>query len=60
LEEKDEREHVRHEDLEGLHATLGQPRRSVQETHHELFLAWVYQNAFSGTPVKDLHAFLVA
>ncbi len=60
LKEKDEREHVRHEGLEGLHATLGQARRSVQETHHELFLAWVYQNAFSGTPVKDLHAFLVA
>jgi hypothetical protein len=60
LEEKGEIEYVRHEDAEGLHTTLGQARRSVQETHHKLFLAWVYKNALSGTPVKDLHAFLVA
>jgi len=60
LEEKDEIEHNSREELEGLHATLGQAKRSVQKTHHELFLAWVYQNAFSGTPVRDLHAFLVA
>jgi len=58
LEKKDESEHL--EDLGGLHATLGQARRSVQQTHHKFFLEWVYQNAFSGTPVKDLHAFLVA
>jgi hypothetical protein len=58
LEKKDEAEHL--EDLGGLHVTLGQARRSVQQTHHKLFLEWVYQNAFSGTPVKDLHAFLVA
>jgi len=60
LEEKDKIEHSSREELEGLHATLGQAKRSVQETHHELSLAWVYQNAFLGTPVKDLHAFLVA
>jgi hypothetical protein len=60
LEEKGEKGCVRYEDMGGLHATLGQAKHSVQETHHELFLAWVYKNALSGTPVKDLHAFLVA
>jgi DDE superfamily endonuclease len=42
------------------HATLGQALRYVQERHQELFLAWVYHYALSGTPVKDLHAFLAA
>jgi DDE superfamily endonuclease len=42
------------------HATLGQALRYVQETHQELFLEWVYHHAFSGTPVKELHALLVA
>jgi len=42
------------------HATLGQARRKVQEIHQELFLEWVYHHALSGTPVKDLHALLVA
>lgn len=42
------------------HATLGQARRKVQESHQELFLEWVYHHALSGTPVKDLHALLIA
>ena len=42
------------------HATLGQARRYVQEIHQELFLEWVYHHALSGTPVKELHALLVA
>jgi hypothetical protein len=42
------------------HATLGQALRYVQETHQELFLEWVYHHALSGTPVKELHALLVA
>jgi SRSO17 transposase len=42
------------------HATLGQARRYIQEIHQELFLEWVYHHALSGTPVKELHALLVA
>jgi hypothetical protein len=42
------------------HVTLGQARRHVQEIHQELFLEWVYHHALSGTPVKELHALLVA
>jgi len=42
------------------HATLGQARRKVQEIHQELFLEWVYHHALSGTPVKELHALLIA
>ena len=60
LEKKDKVEHELHKDTGELHATIGQAKRFVQEKHHKLFLAWVYQNAFSGTPVEDLHAFLVA
>jgi hypothetical protein len=48
------------EDQKKDHITLGQARRYVQETHQELFLEWVYHHALSGTPVQDLHAFLVA
>jgi hypothetical protein len=42
------------------HVTLGQALRYVQETHQVLFLEWVYHHALSGTPVKELHALLVA
>ena len=42
------------------HATLGQALRYVQETHHGLFLEWVYHHALSGTPLKDLHTLLAA
>jgi hypothetical protein len=42
------------------HATLGQARREVQEIHQGLFLEWVYHHALSGTPVKELHALLIA
>jgi len=60
LEEKDKIDHMIYEDSKDLHATLGQAKRFVQETHHKLFLAWIYKKAFSGTPVEDLHAFLLA
>ncbi len=41
-------------------ATLGQAHKEVQKTHQKLFLEWVYQQAFSGTPVDNLFASLVA
>ena len=41
-------------------ATLGQARKEVQKTHQKLFLEWVYHQAFSGTPVEELFASLVA
>ena len=41
-------------------ATLGQARKEVQKTHQKLFLEWVYQQAFSGTPVEEIFASLVA
>jgi hypothetical protein len=41
-------------------ATLGQARKEVQKTHEKLLLEWVYQQAFSGTPVEELFASLVA
>lgn len=43
-----------------LHATLGQALRYVQEIHQKLFLEWVYHYALSGTPLKELHALLIA
>ena len=60
--EKDgeELEEYQEEYQEEHHATLGQARRYVQEIHQELFLEWVYHHALSGTPVKELHAILVA
>jgi len=42
------------------HVTLGQSLRYVQDIHQELFLEWVYHHAFSGIPVKELHALLIA
>lgn len=42
------------------HLTLGQAQRYMQEIHQKLFLVWVYQHAFSGTPVQELHALLIA
>jgi SRSO17 transposase len=42
------------------HLSLGQAQRHVQEIHQQLFLQWVYQHAFSGTPVHKLHALLTA
>jgi SRSO17 transposase len=48
------------EDQKDYHITLGQTRIYVQETHQKLFLEWVYHHALSGTPVQDIHAFLVA
>lgn len=42
------------------HVTLGQARRKAQEIHQEVFLEWVYHHALSGTPVKELHALLIA
>ena len=41
-------------------ATLGQARKEVQKTHQKLFLEWVYQQAFSGTPVYEIFTSLVA
>ena len=41
-------------------ATLGQARKEVQKTHQNLFLEWIYQQAFSGTFVQELFASLVA
>lgn len=48
------------EDHESRPATLGQARKEVQKTHQKLFLEWVYQQAFSGTPVDELFTSLVA
>ncbi len=42
------------------HATLGEARYAVQETHYKLFLEWVYKHALSGMPVEDLFTPLVA
>ncbi len=55
---KDEKDLNKHE--KEYHATLGQALRYVQEIHQGLFLEWVYHHALSGTPVKDLHALLIA
>ena len=41
-------------------ATLGQARKEVQKTHQKLFLEWIYQQAFSGVPVNEIIASLVA
>ena len=60
MEEECEIDKIGHENQEKFHATLGQARRKVQEIHQELFLEWIYHHAFSGTPVKDLHALLIA
>ena len=48
------------QDQKDYHITIGQARRYVQEIHQKLFLEWVYHHALSGTPVQDIHAFLVA
>lgn len=50
----------RQKEVKQQHATLGQARKEVQRRHYKLFLEWVYQKAFSGTPVGELFAFLVA
>ena len=60
MEEECKIDKIGHENQEKSHATLGQAKRYVQEIHQELFLEWVYHHAFSGTPVKDLHALLIA
>src|SRR2546430_15675058 len=36
------------------HSTLGQARKEVQKAHQKLFLEWIYQQAFSGTPIQEL------
>jgi hypothetical protein len=60
MEEECEIDKIGHENQKKLHATLGQARRKVQKIHQGLFLEWVYHHALSGTPVKDLHALLIA
>jgi hypothetical protein len=45
---------------EDHHATLGQARHEVQQTHLKLFLQWIYQHAFSGTPVEQVFTHLIA
>ena len=60
IEEEYEIDKIGYENRKKFHATLGQARRKVQETHQELLLEWIYHHAFSDTPVKDLHALLIA
>jgi DDE superfamily endonuclease len=60
MEEKCEIDKIGHENQKKLHATLGQARRKLQKIHQGLFLEWVYHHALSGTPVKELHALLIA
>jgi len=68
LEEiRDELKHQKHqkegenqENRKDHPVTLGQARKEVQKTHQKLFLEWIYKHAFSGTPVEELFASLVA
>lgn len=63
LEEiRNDLKHRKEEEKQGDNqpATLGQARKEVQKTHQKLFLEWVYQHAFSGTPVDKLFTSLVA
>jgi SRSO17 transposase len=59
-EQKHQIEKEGQEECEQQPATLGQAREEVQKRHFKLFLEWVYQQAFSGMPIEDLFAFLVA
>jgi len=45
---------------EAHHATLGQARHEVQQTHLKLFLQWIYQHALSGTPIEKVFTSLIA
>jgi hypothetical protein len=58
--QKSQEDGKKQEDDKQRSATLGQARKEVQKRHYQLFLEWVYQQAFSGTPVEELFAFLVA
>ena len=65
LEEiRDELKHQKEAENQEEHmcqpATLGQARKEVQKTHQKLFLEWIYQQAFSGVPVNEIIASLVA
>lgn len=53
-------DHENYEAQRDYHVTIGQARRYVQRTHQKVFLEWIYQQAFSGIPVDDLFASLVA
>ena len=57
---KHQKEEKNHKEHESRPATLGQARKEVQKAHQKLFLEWVYQQAFSGTPVDGFFTSLVA
>src|SRR5436190_2528543 len=58
--QKHQEEEVNQEECKNHPVTLGQARKEVQKTHQKWFLEWIYQHAFSGTPVEELFASLVA
>jgi hypothetical protein len=59
-QQKHQKEGENQENRKDHPVTLGQARKEVQKTHQKLFLEWIYQQAFSGTPVEELFASLVA